>query len=110
MPNIVTKQPYESFLIGSSIYDVQEVGEVVDLGNSTATAVDKDGTDVSTTFLDQSTLALDDDASGGTNNVLKIRIRSGTENGSPYTVTFKMQTSRANKYEVDVTVRVEEEP
>jgi hypothetical protein len=104
----VEKQIYESFFIGGSIYNVQQSGEAIVLANSTVVAEDKDGTDVSSTLLSQATKSLGDDENGGTNNVLKIRLQGGTEAASPYKVTFKMETDQANKWEVDILVKVEE--
>jgi len=108
MANTIEKQPYESFMIGASIYDVAEVGEGITLLLSTATAIDRDGTDVSATLLDQATLALASDDQGGLDNVLTIRLRAGSDAGTPYKITFKMETDLGNKYEVDVTANVEE--
>lgn len=105
----IEKQPYESFVIAGSILSVMETAEVVLVGSSTVTATDTDGLDVSTTFLDQTSIVVGDDPDGGTDNALEVRIRAGSEAGSPYKVTFQMTTDLTNQYEVDRTVKVKEQ-
>ena len=104
----VKKQPYEAFYISGSIYNVAASGETVDDSNSSVVAEDKDGTDVTSTLLESGTKALADDPNGGTDNMLTMRLQNGTEAASPYKVSFKIQTTDGNKYEVDMDVEVEE--
>ncbi len=105
----ITKQPSESFMIAGSIINVGASGETITLGSSSASAVDADGTDVTSTFLDTGTLVVGDDPNGGTSNSLQVRVRDGTEAASLYKVTFLMVTSLGNTYEVDRTVKVKEQ-
>lgn len=104
----ITKQPSETFVIAGSILTVGASGEEILLGSSSAAAEDRDGNDVTSTFLDISSLAVGADVNGGTKNTLTVRIRAGTEAASPYKVTFLMVTSHSNTYEVDRTVKVQE--
>jgi hypothetical protein len=102
------KQNYEEFFIGGDYVDVLESGEALSLAPSTVIAEDKDGNDVTSTVLEASTKALDDSEDGGTNNVLKIRCRAGVEASSPYKITFKGETTLANKWEIDVKMKIKE--
>ena len=104
----VTKQASEIFPIGASIYSSAPTEKVV-LATSVVTAIDKNGSDVSATFLDQTTLELVSDPAGGTDNALQIKVRAGGANLSPYKVTFAMDTDDSNHFEVDVLVVVKEE-
>ncbi len=106
------KQEWERFFISGSILKVQEAGEKVVLASSIVTAVDKDGTDVSTSFLDQTSKKLDTDpkssCSTDTDNMLSVRVQAGDESASPYRVTFRMVTTLGNRYEADMRVGVNE--
>ncbi len=105
------KQEWERFFISGSILNVQETGEKVVLASSTVSAVDKDGTDVSTSFLDQTSKKLDTDpksCNNDTDNMLSVRVQSGDEDVSPYRVTFRMVTTLGNRYEADMRVGVNE--
>ncbi len=105
----ISKQSYEEFFIAGSILNVQGATEVIVVGSSTVAAEDKEGTDVSTTFLEQATITTDDDPEGSyATNMLSIRVRAGDEDGSPYKVTFYMMTDEGNKWEVDLEVKIEE--
>lgn len=105
------KQEWERFFISGSILNVQDPGEKVVLASSTVVAVDSEGTDVSASFLDQTSLKLDTDpksCSTDTNNMLSVRVQAGDETVSPYRVTFKMVTTLGNRYEADMRVGVNE--
>lgn len=105
----ITKQSWEAFFIAGSILNVQGAAETVLPGSSTVLAEDKDGTNVSATFLDQATIITDNDPDGSyTDNMLSMRVRAGSESASPYKVTFRMTTSEGNQWEVDMQVTVEE--
>ena len=109
----VKKQAWEAFYIAGSILSWQDDDstEVVVLATSTVIAEDKDGTDVSDTFMNQGTKVLDSDPDGDfTDNMLSMRLTSdgGAEAASPFKVTFKMITDEGNYYEVDVRVEVKE--
>ena len=107
----VEKQAWEAFFISGSILKVQTDTETIVVGNSLVLAEDKNGDDVSTTFLDQTTIIVMDDPKGTlTNNQLAMRIRNGTKALSPYKVTFRMETDEGNKWEVDREVNVTDDP
>lgn len=95
------KQEYEEFVIAGEYEDVMTTGETITDGTSTVTAIDKDGNDVSSTILEQSTKTVD-----GTQ--LQMRCKAGTYAASPYQITFKAVMSTLNKWEVDVIMWVKE--
>ena len=97
----ITKQGWESFPVAGDFTKVAEAGELAVLVGSSVLAEDKDGTDVTTTVTDQTSLAVD-----GTQ--LRIQIKAGTEAASPYKITFRMLTSIDNKYEVDFNLAIKE--
>lgn len=97
----IRKQAYEEFTIAGDFVAQAESGETAVLLGSEVLAEDKDGADVGTTLLDQATKAID-----GTQ--LRIKLRAGTEDKSPYKITFKIVTSSDNKWEIDVSCRVKE--
>ena len=103
----IRKQEWETFYIAGSILNVQNATETVVLSTSTVVAEDKDGLDVSATFLEQATKKLDSDTDGVySDNMLAIRIRAGDEDLSPYKVTFKIITTEDNQFEIDSEVEV----
>lgn len=110
LPNkAIKKQAWEAFYIAGSILKVQTDTETIVLLNSSVVAEDKDGNDVTSTFTDGTTKVLGSDPKGSyADNQLEIRIRNGEEAASPYKVTFRMETTEGNKWEVDRTVEVEE--
>lgn len=110
LPNkAVEKQPYEEFYIAGSILRVQTATETINLTNSSVEAEDKNGDDVTASFTDDTTKVLGTDPKGSyADNTLEIRIRGGDPALSPYKVTFKMETTEGNKWEVDREVEVEE--
>jgi len=106
-----TKQPWESWFIWGSIINVQEATETVVLAGSTVLAMDKDGKDAQGVIVDLSTMVLGDDPTGVyTDNLLGVRLQGGDPEKSPYMVTFKMNTSLANKYESEMKITVKELP
>lgn len=106
-----TKQPWESWFIWGSIINVQEATETVTLVGSTVLAMDKDGRDAQGVIVDLSTMVLGDDPTGVyTDNLLGVRLQGGDPDKSPYMVTFKMNTSLANKYESEMKITVKELP
>ncbi|MHA2265264.1 MAG: hypothetical protein ACXAEN_22975 [Candidatus Thorarchaeota archaeon] len=100
----VPKQPYESFVGYGEFSNVMETGETITLGSSAVTAIDKEGEDASSDLLSGSAAVYNDD--DGNPWRLGIRIVDGTVLLSPYKVTFKIITSLANKWEVDMYVEV----
>jgi len=97
------KQSYEEFPIAADFVNVMDSSESLTLSSCAVEAEDKDGSDVSSTVLDQTTLKVD-----GTQ--LKIVCKAGSESKSPYKITFKGVTDATppNKWEVDVRMEVEE--
>ena len=105
----IDKQPYEAFPIAGSILKVQTDTESINLLSSSVAAEDKNGNDVSDTFLEQASKALGNDPKGSyTNNLLMMRVQAGDPLLYPYKVTFYMNTTEGNKYESDRIVNVEE--
>ncbi len=103
----IEKQSWEKFFISGSILRVQTATETVVVGTSIILAEDKNGADVSLTFLDDSTKVVGNDPDGDyTSNILSIRVRAGEVALSPYKVTFRMETSEGNGWEVDRIVEV----
>ena len=109
----VKKQSWEAYPISASILKWQpdDSTEVVELATSTVIAEDKDGTNVSDTFMNQGTKTLDSDPDGDfTDNMLSMKFASegGLEAASPFKVTFRMITDEGNYYEADYIVTVKE--
>lgn len=96
-----SKQVYEEFTIAGDISKVIESGETITLGSCVVEAEDKDGSDVGTSVLDQTTKAVD-------GSKLKILCRAGSEGASPYKITFKIVTSMSHKWEIDVRMVIRE--
>ncbi len=104
------KQSREVFPIYGSIINVQEADETVVLNSSTVVAMDKDGKDAGE-ILNQATKTLGDDPDASySENMVGIKVQNGSQAKSPYYITFLMVTSAANKYEVDVKMKVKEVP
>jgi hypothetical protein len=94
------KQPSEKFYISAGFSDVISTGETIVIGNCSVVAVDKDGTDVTSTVLIVAELAV-----SGTTGLL-VRVKDGTESASPYKITFTCATNLDNEFEVDVEMRI----
>lgn len=97
-----TKQSYESFIISANFENNMATGETLVLASCSVSAVDTNGNDVSTTVLDQTSIAV-----SGTK--LQVRVRAGVEGSSPYKITFKVVTSIPNQWEKDVQMTITEE-
>lgn len=101
--NRIFKLPNEQFFITASMLPIRhEATEEVQLLGSSVIATDREGLDVSTSVLDQSTIAVvnhpnRDDA---TNTCLSIRCRAGTIEKSPYNLTFTLATTLGNILQV----------
>jgi len=103
------KYSTERFWVKASIADAPiETGEVAQLSGSSVSAKDKDGTDCSTTFLDQSTIVITDtpDRDETTDTALAIIVRNGSATKSPYTITFTVQTTLGQIFVVQQTMMV----
>jgi len=97
-----TKQPYESCFLAADFVNVMDTDvEDIDLVNSTITAIDVSG-DTDNTVLNIGTKAVEDDTK------LKVRILDGTEAKSPYKFTFRIITTQNNKWEKDVSMKIED--
>lgn len=103
------KQPAEQWFVYGSILNVQDPTETINLGNSTVSAVDlSDGSDASNIVLEQATKALADDPDGEySDNMLGMLCQAGI-NGKKYQITWKMETSAGQLFEVDVIMKVKE--
>jgi len=97
--NEVIKQSYEEFTVQVSFALNLASGESI--VSSTVTAVDKAGTDVSSTITDQTTVVQ-------TSNAVSLKVRAGSASMSPYKLTFRCVTSAGHKWEHDITMRVRE--
>ncbi len=105
----VDKRIYEEFYISGSILRVAASGETINLSSSSVTAVDNAGTDATADVLYTATKSLGNHPSGGTNNILSIRLKAGTEALSPYCVSFFIVTTDSNQYQVDAHLYVNEQ-
>ena len=111
----VTKQSYEEFRIHADFGLNMESGEVLVVGSCTVVCTDKDGVDVTTTLLDDTTKAvINGDAvptgSGVASAALQVLIKGGSESASPYKYTFKGVTDLIppNKWEKDISLKLKE--
>jgi len=96
------KQPYEQFFLAADFYKVMDTDlEDIDLTNSTVVAEDVSG-DLDDTVFDIGSKAIESDTR------LKVRVYAGTEAKSPYKFTFKIVTTQNNKWEKDISMRVED--
>jgi len=91
------KQPAESFAIGIDFSGWLADGEAIVLGSSEAVAYDNNGQDVSSTILEDGSLAT-------YNGILQVRVQGGTVAGKRYKVSFRATTDEGNTYEDDVLV------
>ncbi len=97
--HLTRKRPDEEFVIEADFSNLLATGETIN--TFTITATDKDGSSVSTTFLDQSTKTLDSDSTG-----IQIQLRAGTDALSPYKVLFQAISTSDNTFEIVVYVNV----
>ncbi len=98
-----SKQPYEVFSISASFVSNLGDSETIEIGSSAVTAVDKVGNDATDDVIVSGTKAV-------TDGVMRVQITAGTVALSPYKITFRSVTNAtpANKYELDVTMKVKE--
>ena len=97
-----TKQPFEQFFLAANFANVMDTDvESIDLASSTVTAVDVTG-ETDNTIFDIGTKAIESDTK------LKVRIYAGTEAKSPYKFTYRIITTQNNKWEKDISMKVEE--
>jgi len=99
VPQEIEKYADETFFIGGDISLVKEDTEIITLAGSSVVAVDKRGD--ASNVIDGSSLVL-----ASSNTILKARLRNGTPQLSPYTVTFYMKTSLDNLWGVRFEITV----
>jgi hypothetical protein len=95
------KKPWESFYISATFTNGMDDGEVLNDDSSTIIAKDRDGNDVSTTFLNAASIE-----TIVASDKMRVQIQAGTEALAPYTVGFRAITDNDNKLELDVIVNV----
>lgn len=95
------KQSWESWIIAMDISDDQNTDENILLSESSITATDKNGEDVTDDVLDQSGKAV-------SGPLLQIRVVAGSESLQPYMIRFQAITDQGNKYELDVKMVIRE--
>jgi len=100
-----TKQNWEEWVIAGSIEDVVDTGETIDLASSDIKAWSYSdlATEVTSDVIEIATKAKDDVL-----HYLKVRVKGGTTTLTPYKITFYIVTSLANKYEIDVKMKIKE--
>jgi len=96
-----TKQPYETFMVAADFSADLDTGETITEGTSDVIAEDKNGDDATSDVLTIGAKVVDE-------GLLKIRVKDGTENLTPYKITFRAVTSLVNKYELDISMRIKE--
>jgi hypothetical protein len=96
-----TKQSWEQFVIAGNFEDVLGSGETISLGSSEVLAYDANDADVTTTVIGSGTLELE-------GAKLKVKIQAGSEDDSPYKITFRAVTNLENQWELDVRMKVRE--
>ncbi len=98
------KQSFEEFVISASFENDLDDGEEIDLVASSVSAVNSAGEDASSDVLNVSTLSLD-----GTDK-LKVQVKGGDEENTPYKITFKAITNATvpNKWELDILMKIKE--
>jgi hypothetical protein len=109
--NRCEKHPDEQFYLGGSILRVQQSGETITNASSSVSAVDKDGTDVTSTVLDTSTKGVvthDDSTGDAVQNVLRVLVRAGTEAASPYKLKYTMVTNMSHTWVVTIHLYIVE--
>lgn len=94
------KQPYEEFTVSTNFSKNFSSGEVVE--SQAVTAIDNLGNDVTTMITNQVTVA-NDGASG-----VSVLVRSGSEDKSPYKLSFRCVTNRGHRWEHDIQMKVRE--
>ena len=105
----ITKQSYEEFRIDVDFGLNMAAGEVLVLGTCDIICEDKDGTDVTATLLDISTMVLiTGTESLKANAGLQVLARAGSEAAEPYKYTFYGVTDNDHKWEKDLTMRIRE--
>ena len=100
--NAFDKQSYEEFVIAGDFSTVMAASESITLATSTVTAVDKNGDDATADVIESGTESV-------VGHQLRARCKGGTEDLTPYQITFKIVTSIFNKWEIDIIMNIEEQ-
>ena len=93
------KQPYEQFPIAGDFSKVLDEGESLVLAECACAATDATGEDATDDVVDSESLTVAD-------NLLKVIVRAGAPELSPYKISLRATTSANNKYEIDVKMTV----
>ena len=99
-----TKQIGEKFYIEADFSDNIASTETVVIGNSSVTATDALGVNVS--FGQPNAVLTDTLAVSASGDGLIVRVTAGAEATSPYKITFLMETSLGNVWELDVQMTI----
>jgi hypothetical protein len=101
----LTKQTSETFSIYGGITNVAQTGEQIIAGTSEVTCQDKDGTNAPDLLSGSPSVSSD-----GLKLYQRIKASEGTEELSPYCITFKMGTNQNNLFEKDAFLYIKEKP
>ena len=105
------KQPWEQYTIDGDFSDVLGTSEeLADSGHLVA-AWDNEGEVATSIVLDQSTLTVvNSDDTDKVNAALRVLVKGGDPDKSPYTVTFYgfTNTTPQHQWEIDLKVKVKE--
>ena len=98
------KQPYEVFWISASFANDYGASEAIVIGSSTVTVTNTDGVDATADVIVAGT------ASANGTQGMKVQVTGGSEDNSPYKITFRSVTDStpANKWEKDIKMTVKE--
>lgn len=94
-----TKQPYEEFVISADFTANFEAGTII--SSEVVTAYDKGGRDVSDEVIDQASVS-------NVDGVVKMMVRSGQVELSPYKITVRTIDSVNNRWELDISMVIQE--
>lgn len=92
------KQPFEEFIIAGDFAPVLEDGETLVLSGCEYAAQNAQNVEVFD-VVEMGSLAID-------GSLLKIRVRGGIAEQSPYMLSLRCLTSHGNKYEINIRMEV----
>jgi len=96
-----TKQSYERYFVNADFSAVMETGETIDEADVSIVALDNAGECATATVIDDTSLYVE-------GVKVYVRIIDGVEADSPYKVTFQIETSLGNRWEVEGLVAIKE--
>ena len=102
--NHFPKQPWEKFTVYGDFTNVLNDGDTIDVDNSSVTVEDSAGTDVTSDIVVAGSVQV----SVTYPSRLTVMVQGGTEDGSIYTITYKITTVAGEKYEVEQLMFVED--